>query len=122
LTNSIIEGAGDISTATEYPAGLVFDAAFDEFSVRLKTLPGREMRFDIADGPFARTETVRFDVTTVRPGVFLVSWQEASRATVVHLEDFVQMVLHSYATLPDGRFLKMQAPIRMVGQGTGAAQ
>lgn len=112
----------NISAATEYPAGMVFDVAFEQFSVRLSTLPGREMLFHIADGPFARTEKVRFEVSTLRPGVFLVSWQEASRATVVHLEDFVQMVIYSYATLPDGSFLRMQAPIRMVGQGRGGAQ
>lgn len=101
---------------------MVFDVAFEEFSVRLTTLPGREMLFHIAEGPFARTEKVSFDVSTLRPGVFLVSWQEASRATVVHLEDFVQMVIYSYATLPDGGFLKMQAPIRMADTGRGWAQ
>lgn len=101
---------------------MAFDVVFKEFSARLTTLPGSEMRFDIVDGPFARTEKVRFDVSTLRPGVFLVSWQEASRATVVHLEDFVQMVIYSYATLPDRSFLKMQGPIRMAGPGRGAAQ
>lgn len=116
-----MEDYWNMSTATEYPEGMVFDLLFEEFSVRLSSLPGREMLFHIADGPFARTEKVSFDVSTLRPGVFLVSWQEASRATVVHLEDFVEMVVHSYATLPDGGFLKMQAPIRMVDHGTGAA-
>jgi len=102
-----------LSTATEYPVGLVFDATFDAFSVRLTTLPNSEIRFHIADGPYARTETVKCVATSIRPGVFLVSWVEASGATVVHVEDFGRSVLYSQATLPDGTFLRMQAPLRI---------
>jgi hypothetical protein len=104
-----------ISEATEYPVGLVFDATFDAFAVRLTTRPNREIHFHIAEGPFAHDETVEAVATLIRRGVFLVSWVEASGATVVHVEDFAQSVLHSHATLPDGKFLRMKAPIRVVG-------
>ncbi len=100
-----------MASATEYPVGLVFDVAFEAFSVNLTTLANSELRFHIADGPFARTETVKIVATSVRPGMFLVSWVESSGATVVHLEDFAESVLHSYATLPDGKFLRMEAPL-----------
>ena len=109
-----ISPAKALSTASEYPVGLVFDATFDAFAVRLTTLPNNEIRFHIAEGPYARTETVKFVATVIRPGVFLVSWVEASGATVVHVEDFAQSVLHSHATLPDDTFLRMKAPLRMV--------
>jgi hypothetical protein len=104
-----------ISTATEYPVGLVFEVTFDAFAARLTTLPDREVNFHIAEGPYARTETVKVVATLIRPGVFLVSWVEASGATVVHVEDFVRSVLYSHATLPDGTFLRMNAQLRMVG-------
>lgn len=110
-----------ISTATEYPVGLIFEVKFEEFSVKLSSLPGSELLFSIPEGPFARTEKVRFDVVTLRPGIFLVSWHEASGATVVHIEDFVRMVVYSYATLPNGGFLKMQAPIRVTDLVGGLA-
>jgi hypothetical protein len=103
-----------ISAATQYPVGLVFDATFDAFAVRLTTLPNSEIHFHIADGPYAHKETVKIVATLVRPGIFLVSWVEASGATVVHVEDFAQSVLHSHATLPNGTFLRMAAKIRMV--------
>jgi hypothetical protein len=48
-----------------------------------------------------------------------VSWVEASGATVVHVEDFARGVVHSYATLPDGSFLRMQGPIRLISHGEG---
>ena len=103
-----------IGTATEYPTGLRFSVAFEAFSVELTTLPDSALRFHIAEGPYARTETVAINVATIRPGVFLVSWVEASGATVVHVEDFAGAVLYSHATLPNGTFLRMQAPIHIV--------
>jgi hypothetical protein len=36
------------------------------------------------------------------------------RARVVHVEDFVQSLLYSHATLPNGDFLRMTAQIRLV--------
>lgn len=102
-----------LAKATEYPVGLIFDVTFDAFAVRLTTLPGSELRFHIAVGPYARTETVKIVAKLIRPGVFLVSWVEASGATVVHVEDFAQSVVYSHATLPDGTFLRMQAPLRI---------
>jgi len=102
------------STALRYPVGLVFDATFDAFAVRLSTLPNSELNFRIAEGPYAHTETVKVVATMIRPGIFLVSWVEASGATVVHVEDFAKSVLYSHATLPDGTFLRMEAQIRLV--------
>jgi len=103
-----------VSGSTEYPVGLEFDVKFDTFAARLTTLPDSELRFHIAEGPYARTETVKIVTTLIRPGVFIVSWVEAGGATVVHVEDFAQGALYSHATLPDGTFLRMQAPIRVV--------
>jgi len=104
-----------ILAAAEYPVGLTFDATFDVFAVRLTTLRNSEIHFHIAEGPYAHNETVKVVATLIRPGIFLVSWVEASGATVVHVQDFVQSVLHSHATLPGGNFLRMHAPIRVVG-------
>lgn len=109
-----------MAAATEYPAGLRFNVAFEAFSVEITTLPGSALRFHIAEGPYARTETVAINATTIRPGVFLVSWVEASGATVVHVEDFADSMLYSHATLPDGTFLRMQAPLHVVSLEPGA--
>jgi hypothetical protein len=108
-----------ISEATEYPVGLEFDLKFDAFQARLSTLGNNQLRFHIGEGPYARTETVTIQTSPIRPGVFVVSWQEASGATVVHVEDFAKGCVHSHATLPDGTFLRMQAPLNFVCPETG---
>ena len=107
------------SEATEHPVGLVFDVRFDAFSARLTTLPDQRLRFEIPEGPYARTETVEIATTPIRPGLFLVSWVEAGGATVVHLEDFARGHLFSHATLPDGSFLRMDAPLVVAGPERG---
>lgn len=101
--------------ATTYPVGVVFDVSFKEFSVRLTTLLDK-VRFEIAQGPYARTEEVDIVATPIRPGVFIVSWVEKSGATVVHVEDFAQGRLYSHATLRDGTFLRMEGDLRIVDQ------
>jgi hypothetical protein len=108
-----------LKRADAYPVGIVFDVMFDAFEVRLTTLPDDHIRFDIAEGPYARTETVEIAATLIRAGVFAVSWVEAGGATVVHVEDFERAVVHSYATLPNGSFLRMQGPMRFISQRDG---
>ena len=97
-----------------YPVGLTFDISFEQFLVRLSILAAHALRFEIADGPYALTETVMVAVTTIRPLVFLVSWVEGSGATVVHVQDFERLKVHSHATLRNGTFLRMAGPIRIV--------
>ena len=41
-----------------------------------------------ADGTHGGSETVAITVTPVRDGLFLVTWQESDKTTVVHLEDY----------------------------------
>jgi hypothetical protein len=108
-----------LKRADVYPVGIVFDVGFDTFEVRLTTLPDDQIRFDIAEGPYARTETVKIAATPIRAGVFAVSWVEADGATVVHVEDFERGVVHSYATLPNGSFLRMQGPIHFISERNG---
>lgn len=107
-----------LGEATQYPSGLVLDVAFEAFSVTLTSLPGGRLRFHIADGPYARTEEVAISAVAIRPGVFLVSWVETSGATVVHIQDFVEGTLHSHATLPGGKFLRMTAPMQVQSHAT----
>jgi hypothetical protein len=102
-----------LSVAKKYPIGLVFDVTFEEFSVTLTSLPGDKLRFHIADGPYARVEEVEYVATSIRPGIFLVSWVEASGATVVHIEDFAERTIYSNATLPGGDFLRMKGPLQI---------
>lgn len=57
-----------LKRADVYPVGVVFDVVFDAFQVRLTTLPDDHIRFDIAEGPCARTEAVKIAATPIRAG------------------------------------------------------
>lgn len=94
------------------------DVTFTEFKARIKTLAKNKLQFHIDEGVYTHTETVIASATSIRPGIFLVSWTESSSATVVHVQDFVEMKIYSHATLPDGTFLRMEGPMTFLNEET----
>ena len=57
-----------------------------------------------ADGSHGASETVSIKVEPVRDSLFLVTWQEADRTTVVHLEDYKNNTIVTNITEPNGNF------------------
>lgn len=90
-----------------FPVGLEMDVAYPAFQVSLTLLSTAQLTFEIKEGPFARTETVDIEVQPLGNGIFAVSWQEKDGATVTNVQDYDRGVVHSFATLPDGQFLRM---------------
>ena len=90
-----------------FPVGLGMDVSYPAFEVSLKLLSLTQLRFEIKEGPFARTEIVDIQVTPLGNSLFAVSWQEKSGATVTNVQDHDRGLVHSFATLPDGKFLRM---------------
>lgn len=89
-----------------YPVGLVMDVAFTTFNVTLHIEAHDRLRFVIPEGPYARDEYVAIEVVDLTNNRFAVSWQEKDGSTVVNIQDFDAGVVHSYATLPNGTFLR----------------
>jgi hypothetical protein len=56
------------------------------------------------DGSHGASETVTIAVEPVRDGLFLVTWKEADKTTVVHLEDYKNMRIVTHITGPDSAF------------------
>ena len=90
-----------------FPVGLEVDVAYPQFQVHLALRSATQLRFEIKEGPFARTETVDIQVVALGNGLFAVSWQEKDGATVTHVQDYDRGQVHSFATLPGGQFLRM---------------
>lgn len=90
-----------------FPIGLEMEVSYPDFHVSLALLSATQLRFEIKDGPYARTETVDIQVVPLGNGLFAVSWQEGDGATVMNVQDFDRGRVHSFATLPGGRFLRM---------------
>jgi len=47
---------------------------------------------------------VNISVEPIRDGLYLVTWQESDKTTVVHLEDFKNMTIITNITGPDSSF------------------
>lgn len=93
-------------STNRFPTGLEMDVCYPDFQVSLTLLSETQLRFSIKEGPFARTETVDIEVVPLGNGLFVVSWQEKGGATVKNVQDYDRCVVHSHATLSDGRFLR----------------
>jgi len=90
-----------------FPIGQEMDVAYPSFKVSLALLSNTQLRFEIKEGPFARTATVGIEVVPLGNGIFAVSWQEADGATVTNVQDHDRCLIHSFVTLPGGGFLRM---------------
>jgi predicted SnoaL-like aldol condensation-catalyzing enzyme len=96
-----------------FPVGQIMSVNHPDFTVTLTLTSTSELSFVIAEGPFAHQETVAIDVCPLGNGLFTVSWTEESGATVVNVQDYDRLIVRSFVTLPDGRFLRMIGPINI---------
>ncbi|CAN7744432.1 nuclear transport factor 2 family protein [Pseudorhodoferax sp. LjRoot39] len=103
-----------------FPVGLEMDVSYPEFQVHLVLLSATQLRFEIREGALARTETVAIQVVPLGNGIFAVSWQEQDGATVTNVQDYDRGQVHSFATLPGGRFLRMTGRMAITQPGAHA--
>jgi predicted SnoaL-like aldol condensation-catalyzing enzyme len=94
-----------------FPVGQEMDVTYPIFKVSLTLQSATRLTFEIKVGPFARIETVDIQVVPLGNSIFAVSWQEASGATVTNIQDYDRELVHSFATLPSGEFIRMTGPI-----------
>jgi hypothetical protein len=90
-----------------FPVGLEMDVSYPDFKASLTLQSVTQLRFEIKDGPFAKIEIVGIQVVPLGNGMFAVSWQEKDGATVTHIQDYDRALIHSFATLSSGQFLRM---------------
>jgi predicted SnoaL-like aldol condensation-catalyzing enzyme len=90
-----------------FPVGLEMNVSYPSFEVHLTLLSVAQLKFEIVEGPFARTEVVDIEVLPLGNSKFAVSWQEADGAAVTNIQDYDRGIVHSFVTLSDGTFLRM---------------
>ena len=66
------------------------------------------------DGSHGGSETVSITVEPIRDGLFLVTWQESDKTTVVHLEDYKANTIITNITSPDGTFSKFHGTMKRI--------
>jgi predicted SnoaL-like aldol condensation-catalyzing enzyme len=94
-----------------FPVGLEMDVNYPDFKVSLTLLSASQLKFEIKEGPLRHTEIVDINVIALGNSIFAVSWQEQDGATVTNVQDYDRGLIHSHATLSDGRFLRMTGTI-----------
>jgi len=66
------------------------------------------------DGSHGGSETVSICVEPIRDELFLVTWQEGDKTTVVHLEDYKKNTIITNITNPDKTFLKFRGTMTLI--------
>ncbi len=103
--------------AEHFPVGMQIDVTYPEFKVRLTLMSDAQLKFDIEEGPFAHSEVVDIQVVALGNGMFAISWVEESGATIVNVQDYDRGLIHSFARLADGQFLRMAGTFAVVRLG-----
>lgn len=86
----------------DFPVGHLYEIAFGADVFHLRFNSETSMTQIGISGPnkgFDETESIM--VTPIRPGVFMVTWQESSGTTVVQLHDFEDQTAYTNITIPD---------------------
>jgi hypothetical protein len=101
-------------STTHFPAvGHVYEANFGSWVHHLNFESEMVMTLTTAEGPFKGTsETVQIAVTPIRPDVFMISWQEEDKTTVVHVEDFENSIVHTNITERVGAFIRRSGTLK----------
>ena len=79
---------------------------FQKFKVKLNFLSETSLFWAVLnpDGSVAQSETDAIRVEAIGPQLFLVTWQENDKTTVVHIEDYANKTIITNITNPDLSF------------------
>jgi len=67
------------------------------------------------DGSHGESETVHICVEPIRDELFLVTWQERDKTTVVHLEDYKNnTIITNITSPPDLTFMKFHGTMTLI--------
>src|SRR5260221_12321057 len=95
------------SMSTQFPAvGHRYFVDFKAFRVQLYFASETSLTYTgiKPDGSFGNSETVVIMVNAISDDLFLVTWQESDKTTVVHIEDYAHHTIITNITNPDLSF------------------
>jgi hypothetical protein len=101
----------NMAAAADFPGvGHKFVADFTQF--RFEQIYPSESSLQYTalnlDGTRGASQTVDVHVQPAGDALFIVTWQEANKTTVVQVQDYAKKHIYTHLTLPDGTFLKLQ--------------
>ena len=99
------------SSAAEFPGtGHKFIADFKKFRFEQSYTSSSSLKYTAlnSDGSRGASDTVTVRTQEVAGSVYMVSWQEANKATVVQIQDYGRKSIYTNLTLPDGTFIQLE--------------
>jgi hypothetical protein len=103
--------------AEPFPAaGHRYLVDFTAFRVQLDFASDTSMTYTGVkpDGSLGGSATVTIAVESIRDGLFLVTWQESDKTTVVHLEDYKENTIITNITNPDNTFDQYHGTLTLI--------
>ncbi|SCK30050.1 adenylate cyclase [Vogesella sp. LIG4] len=105
-----------MTAPTQLPpfAGKTFEVRYDGLTaINAYADDGIHMRYQITEGAFAgATGEVAYSWQHIAGDCYAISWQEADRATVVHIDDFAAGTSRSFFTAPSLDFHRLDGSLR----------
>jgi hypothetical protein len=101
--------------STNFPAvGQRYFVDFQAFQVELDFASETSLTYYNLDqnGNKVGSETVTTKVEPITDGIFLVTWQESDKTTVVHIEDYNRLTIVTNITNPDLSFNQFHGTVR----------
>lgn len=104
-------------------AGRAFRVDYDDLSAHnIYAADGRSVRYAIVAGPYTGASGESpCEWRQIAEGVYVISWQEANGATVVHIDDFAGGRSQAFFTAPDLSFHRMQGALVELDAADSAA-
>jgi hypothetical protein len=98
-----------------YPmVGRLYYVEFPTMSFYLNFVSEKSLEFMVEkspDLPKGSSHTVDITIEPLRDELYMISWQEKSGNTVVHIEDFKEHRVHAFLTMKDLKFIKQSAAL-----------
>lgn len=87
---------------------------FKEFRVELDFTSNTSLTYYNLDeqGNRVGSETVTIKVEPITEGIYLVTWQESDKTTVIHIENYIQHTIVTNITNPDLSFNQFHGTFR----------
>lgn len=95
---------------------------FQAFKVRLFFSSLTSLTYTVLnpDGSAGQIETVTIRVESIGPMLFLVTWQEADKTSVVHIENYDANTIITNITNPDGSFDQFHGTFSIIDGGSAS--
>lgn len=96
-------------------SGKVYLARYRTMAFELDFTVENELTYTAIEGPAqGLRETVMISPVQIRPGVFVINWQNDDGSTGVQVEDFDNEVVYTSITLPDGTFVNVLGSLKQI--------